>query len=118
MAKFEVGHAKLGGRVVGSPNKRTLDFQRTMQEANFDVATALLEIHRKAMYYEQHAKQESKSYFLKIALDAAKEIASYTYPKLKSVEHKQSNMLEGMTAEQKLEAMKQAVAMLEAETKK
>lgn len=46
-------------------------------------------------------------------IQAAKEVAQYIYAKRKSVEHVTNNQLEGMTPEQKLEAMKEAVKMME-----
>jgi hypothetical protein len=60
---------------------------------------------------------ESKAdVYLKIAANCAAELASYTYPKLKAIERITSNPLEGMTHEQKLEAMRQAVKALEAQS--
>jgi len=45
----------------------------------------------------------------------AEKACEYLYSKRKSIEHIQNNVLEGMTPEQKLEAMKQAVKHLEGE---
>lgn len=55
--------------------------------------------------------------YLKIAADIAKEIASYSFPKLKSIERPKNSPLDGMTPQEKLQAMKQAVLMLEMQVK-
>lgn len=51
-------------------------------------------------------------------LSAAKEAAKYLYTQKKAVEHSHSDLTKDMTPEQKLEAMKQAVKMLEMEVKR
>ncbi len=55
--------------------------------------------------------------YLKIAGDMAKDIAGYVYPKLKSIEQSTNDPTKDMTPEQRLEAMKHAVAMLEMQVK-
>lgn len=52
-----------------------------------------------------------------VRIQAAKEAAQYILPKLRSIEQVKHNLLEGMSPEQRLEAMKHAVAVLEAQTK-
>ncbi len=47
----------------------------------------------------------------------AKDIAGYVYPKLKSIEQSTNDPTKDMTPEQRLEAMKHAVAMLEMQVK-
>lgn len=51
-------------------------------------------------------------------LAAAKEAAKYLYSQRRSVEHTQNDALKDMSAPQRLEAMKHAVAMLELQMKK
>lgn len=50
-----------------------------------------------------------------LRFSAAKEAAKYVYSQKKAVEHTSVNSLEGMNPEQRLEAMKHAVKMLELE---
>jgi hypothetical protein len=45
-------------------------------------------------------------------------MAPYVYPKLSSVEFKKENPLDNMTPREKLEAMRQAIKMLENEVEK
>lgn len=109
---FEKGHKLATGRPVGSISKKTRTFQETLEAKGFSVAEALLDIHNKGMeLYESKGDPQG----LKIAGDMVKEIASYYLPKLKSVEHSNKSPLTGMTSVEKLEAMKQAVKMLEKE---
>lgn len=55
--------------------------------------------------------------YLKMYIQVGAHISKFRYPQLKAVEVTKTGALEGMTPEQKLEAMKQAVAMLEAQVK-
>jgi hypothetical protein len=48
---------------------------------------------------------------------AAQEAAQYILPKLRAIEQKKSNPLDGMTPEQRLEAMRHAIALLESQAK-
>lgn len=134
---YKPGHKKIGGRTKGTPNKRTLEFRSVLEANCFCPATALIEIYNDAreiykgysVIYTaiQSAKSvaagfdvplEDKAHiYLKIAADAAKDLAAYTYPRLKSIEHNQGNSLDGLTPEQKLELAKQAVKYLEAQAK-
>lgn len=50
-------------------------------------------------------------------IQAAKEAAQYMYPKKKSVEHITQSSLEGMTPQQKLDALKQMVQLMEKEVR-
>jgi len=132
---FLPGHKKMGGKVKGTVNKRSQDFLTVLERNNFCPASALIEIHNEAkQIYKSYsviyqaiveAKSNEQGYpavvedkahtYLKIAADAAKELASYAYPRLKTIEQKNSDHLAGMTPEQKLEAMRQAVKLLEAQ---
>ena len=105
------------GRTPGTLNKRTLEFKQTLEKHNFNPAEALLELYAKAQEGMEYGNREERPIYLKIAADLVKEIAAYSYPRLKAVEVKRENQLEGMTPEQKLEAMKQAVALLESQVK-
>lgn len=133
MAKFEKGHSLAQGRPRGSLNARTFEFIRALHDNDFDAAAEMIKIYKEAKKtYDNYATiydaleetriqegvnpyptEDKADKYLKIALDAVKEIASYCYPKLKSVEQVKESPLDGMTNEQKLEALKQAVKLLE-----
>lgn len=138
---FQPGHKLAKGRPVGSRNRRTEDFLAVLEANNFCPASAMIECYQEArkifdnygVIYDAitdarvlkndidgsfSAPAEDKAHiYLKIAADMAKELASYAHPKLKSIEKVRTDPLEDMTPEQKLEAMKSAVKMLEAQVK-
>jgi hypothetical protein len=138
---FTPGHKLSKGRPKGTVNKRTMEFRSVLEANNFCPVTAMIECYQEAKrlfdnygtIYEAICEarlienDKNGSYptplvdeghkYLKIAGDMAKDIASYTYPKLKSIEQSKPDPLEGMTTQQRLEAMKQAVKLLEAQTK-
>lgn len=113
-----------------------------LEAEDFDPAKALIECYREAkktydnygIIYEAISEarerqndatgqfaaptEDNAHKYLKIAADIAKDLASYAYPKLKQIEQKKADHLKDMTPEQKLEAMKHAVAALEAQVKK
>jgi hypothetical protein len=122
---FKVGNP---GKPKGTIHKRTLEFRAVLEAAGFCPATALLETYKIALaqFADDLEKLESgrispmessAAQYLKIACDVSKELASYSYPKLKAIEQQKPDPLIDMTPVQKLEAMRQAVKMLEAETK-
>lgn len=135
---FQVGRKKTGGMQKGTIKQRTLKFNEIMEKHNFCAATALIEIYTEAkkvydnygtIYQALEEAREAKGMdirptedkadkYLKIALDAAKDLAGYSFPKLKAVEQSKPSITEGMTPEQKLEVMKQYVAALETQVKK
>lgn len=109
---------KLSGRKPGSINKKTQAFQDTLEKHDFNVAEALLDIYGKAMEaYNSADETENGLAALKLAGDMVKEIACYSLPKLKSIEVIKSNPLEGLTPQEKLDMMKEAVKMLEHQAK-
>lgn len=126
-----IGHKKYGGRVKGVPNKRTLAFIEILSRENFCPATALIEIHREARAGYNNCIDSSVDLnsdrvsgaadkadrYLKIALDAAKDLASYSFPKLKAVEQEKKSLTDGMSVQEKIDAMKQYVSILEMEVK-
>ena len=101
-----VKRAPTAGRRAGTPNKRTSDLYSVLEKHDFCPASALIEIYTEAkkvyqsygVIYEAivQAKSQEQGYpaivedkadkYLKIACDAAKELATYCYPKRKSVE--------------------------------
>ena len=68
---------KTGGRSKGTPNKKTQIIQQQMEDLGFDPIESMIEISRLAM--------ANKDYSL--AMQVAKELAQYIYPKRKAVEH-------------------------------
>jgi ketol-acid reductoisomerase len=131
---FKPGNKLSTGRAKGAVNKRTIEFRATLEREGFDPAMAMLEIYKEAkktydnyaVIYDQLIANKIKAgdpfpvedkadKYLKIAADMVKDISSYCYPKLKSVEQTKQNPLDDMTAEQKLETMREAVKMMERE---
>lgn len=137
-----MGQSPIGrGRPPGARNKRTVEFLDVLEAEGFDPARALIELYREARKVydnygtiydaicdarEEKAREtglinvppeDKADKYLKIAMDAAKELASYAYPRLKAIEKATISPLDGMTAAQKLEAFKQAIPLLEAQAK-
>jgi hypothetical protein len=98
-------HKKIG-RPKGAVGKRTTEFLSVLEKNNFNVAQALVDCYQKAIKtYDNYgviydaicdAKAEKEGWsapvedhahkYLKIAVDVAKDLASYSYPKLKAME--------------------------------
>ncbi len=119
---------KLAGSRAGVPNKRTQEVRELLAGLGYCPTQSLVEISKIAMtrFVEELQLVESGRYspmesgasaYLKMALDCAKELAGYVNPKLKSIEQVRSNPTEGMSPQQRLEAMKQAVLIFEANLK-
>lgn len=115
--RFKPGHKLAKGRAKGSVNPLRKELQETMAEHGFSPAEAFMYLYDKAKNGIEFGNRHELPVFLKIATDIVKELASYSYPRLAAVQVSQKNPLEGMTHDQKLEAMKQAVALLEAQGK-
>lgn len=71
---FEPGHPKMGGRVKGTPNKRTQLVGEICEEYNFDPIRAMIQLFL-----------DSEDANLKAKL--ASDVAQYVYTKKKSLEH-------------------------------
>ncbi len=128
MPKFEVGHKKLGGKKVGTLNSRSKEFMAVLEQRNFCPASAMMDIFKISMerFVQETQKEDSgqispmesnAAKYLKIAAEEANNLASYAYPKMKAIERTPLSPLDGMTPEQKLEAAKTAVKMLELKIK-
>jgi hypothetical protein len=115
MGKFEKGHKFATGRPKGSLNKKNISFRETLEAKGYDVAEALYDIYIKGLDVFNNGNPDDRVSGLKIAGDMAKEIASYVMPKLKAIEVTKSSALDNMSPQEKLEAMKQAVRLLEAD---
>lgn len=89
---------KTGGRVAGTPNKRTYDARQLVESMGFDPLEFLVHSamnNWEALGYEGPTvtkvnmgleyEEERISYDQR--LDAAKTVAKYIYPQLKSIEH-------------------------------
>lgn len=100
--KFKKGHPKLGGRVKGTPNKIDAAVRSIVEKA---LGKSLPE---SIMQDIEAIDDPGHKAALKIQL------MRYAYPQLKQVEFKNQDHLSDMNAEQKIEALKQAVKYLEA----
>lgn len=116
--KFEKGHKLSKGRPLGSHNKRTVAFFETIQAEGFDPAKAILELYEESKRSLEFCNREERPLYIKLALDAAKEIASYCYPKLKSVEHVKPNKFDELSNEERLALAREAIKVLELEAAK
>lgn len=118
------------GKPKGAISKRKRSVLDTVERLGIDPFEVLLLFAKgdwRALGYESEkfiVSQNDHGVYEKFTIDpsvrakCAAEAIQYIVPKLKSVEHTRPNALEGMTPEQRLEAMKQAVAMLEGQIKK
>ena len=99
-------------------------FWQTINEKGFNPAQELINNYKIAMESFIHEQEQMANHtlspmegkahvYLKMAQDAASQLASYAYPKLKSMELSQSNQLNDMTKEQKIEMLKSALEQLE-----
>ena len=137
---FQKGNKLSPGRQVGSLNKRSVEFYQQITASGFDAAKEMMWVYEEAKKTFQNygtiyqaiveAKEEqsrSLGYsavppedkadkYLKICLDVANNIAAYCYPKPKFPEQVKG-ALDDMTAEQKLQALRNAVALLEGQVK-
>jgi hypothetical protein len=81
---------KKGGRVRGTPNKKTLDLIKTLQDKNFDPAAKLVEVYAESLklykYKVKHQKGWGAGECLSVARGAAADLMQYCYPKRKSIE--------------------------------
>lgn len=113
---FQPGNKIAKGRPIGSLNRRTSELIAKLEDGGFDPAGELIDCYREARAAYVKTPEDALGY-LKIASDIAKDLASFCYPKIKAVEQIKGNILEGMSTREKLEAMKQAVAMMESQVK-
>jgi hypothetical protein len=122
--KAQKAPSKPPGRPKGSLNKSTLDFKEKLEAHGFDVAATLIFCCNEAMTTYSALKEEAKgcderrealsiigtaATYLKVASDTARDMAHFSYPRLKSIEFERVNPLSDMSPEMKLEMMKQAV---------
>jgi hypothetical protein len=122
---FEKGNQYGKGRPPGSLNKRSQHFLAILEKHNFCAASALIECYSEAkkiydsygLIYDAIAKarehsgnpyplEDNAHKYLKIAADVAKEIAGYSFPKLKAIDHNISQT-ENLTLGEKLKMVEQ-----------
>lgn len=111
------------GKPKGAVHALTTKVRDTANRLGIDPFEILLRFAAgdwKALGYKSEKYKKSTRYVIEpfVRAKAAQEAAQYILPKLRSIEQPKSNALAGMTPEQRLEAMKHAVTMLEAQTKK
>jgi hypothetical protein len=117
-----------GGKPKGAISTLTRRARELSEKLNIDPIEVLLYFAAgdwKALgyrdQYEVKGSDKSGGHIFSLTIDpntrcrAAAEAAQYIYPKLKSVENTTNNALADMTPDQRLEAMKHGVAMLEYE---
>ena len=112
---FEKGNKYSTGKPKGAVSKQRKEFLQTMEEHGFSPAEAFLYLYSKAKEGIEHGNRQELPQYIQIAAGLVKDMASYVYPKLSSVTVNPNNPLDGMTAEQKLEAMREAVKLMERE---
>ena len=108
------------GRPKGALNRKTREFQALLDERGFSVGEAYLELFDEAL--KQYKKTDNfdphaSGIFIKLLFDITREIAAHSLPKLKSVDHVKENPLESMTAQEKLDVVREYALMLEEQTK-
>ena len=114
---------------AGIPNKSTMRVEMTCQIRNFNAIEGMIDAAELALvnFTDQLQKEatgrispmESQACeYLKIYVKICSDIANFIHPRRKAIEVKQSDLTKDMTPQQKLEAMKSAVAMLELQMKK
>ena len=125
---FAKGHTFSTGRPLGAKNRRTKQFLEVLEASGFCPATALMDIYKVAMekFTQECAKEDSgrispmesnAAKYLKIASEQASELASFAYTKLKAIEHQTVSLTDGMSTQEKLEASRMMVKLLEEEVK-
>ena len=78
---------KHGGRAKGTPNKRTAEAIRILEEVDFCPIRKHVRIYNIAMQNFEIDHSDFKFKYLEIAQGASKDLMPYLYPKLKAIEH-------------------------------
>ena len=118
-----------GGRQKGAINLRTRHAQEVLARLDFNPIAAMAEIYKISMqkFIEELDAEDSgrisrmesnAAKYLGHALQSAGQLAPYVYPKLKSVEHVRTSDVQTMSPKERLEAMKNAVKVLEQQIEK
>lgn len=117
------------GRPKGSPNKTVLDVRTKAEELGVDPFEILLLFakgdwaslgYKSEQYICKSGKDGDAFAFTidpSVRAKCASEATQYLFAKRKALEVTNNNALDGMTPEQKLEAMRHAVEMLETKLK-
>lgn len=114
-------------RPKGSPNRSSMRVDMTCQIRGFLPIDALIdaaELSMKKFVAEidretanKISPLESKAVeYLKLYVNIASKVASFIHPQKKAIDHTYASPLEGMSTQQKLDAMKEAVKLLELQT--
>lgn len=121
---FQPGNKLAKGRPKGAVNRRTKEVAELAEELGCNPVEVLINFAKgdwEALGYSKGTKSiyteagiiEEDLISPSERIQAAKEVAQYIYSKKKSVEHITRNALEGMSPQEKLEAMREAVKMME-----
>ena len=104
-------------KLPGTRNKRTAEFMAVLDNANFCPATELMACYREARAAYGGAEKEQAPMYLGIATEIVKILSSYAYSKPKSLDANKSPILDGLTDQQKLIALKNLIIVLEQDLK-
>lgn len=127
---FKKGDKKpeISGRRTGTPNKKTLDARSLAERLKIDPLEILFHFANKdwkALGYEEETTTkvlkdggtiQIERITAEMRLTAAKEAVRYVYPQTKAVELSTPKPFDSMTPEQKIEALKNALRVLESES--
>jgi hypothetical protein len=111
-------------RPPGIPNKSTMRVAHICEIKGYDSIEAMIQAAQIALekFIEHSANETNRTWspmeskandYLKIYAKIATDMAQFIHPKRKAVEHTSRDITENMTPQEKLQAMKQAVLMLE-----
>jgi hypothetical protein len=111
---FESGKSKTGGRAKGTPNKATVAKVEILRAASDDFASKLRDAGINPIGdIAGKLKLLSPYEYCKVML----ELIQYQHPKLKSVEKRNANPFEGMSAAELLEMAREGTKLLEQQVK-
>lgn len=113
---------------AGIPNRSSLRVGLLCEKRGYNPIEAMLDAAEIALArFIEHTEKENNGTislmesqaheYLKTYVKIASELAKFCHPTLKAIEVKQTDPTKDMTPAQRLEAMKQAVAMLEHQVK-
>lgn len=117
---FQKGHKLATGRPKGAINRKTREFQEVLEKHEYNVAETYIYLFNQAgdLYKKSDPFDfESSLEALKVMASIADSIASYSLPKLKSVEVRAPSPVDDMTDQERLMAAREYVELLEQDLK-
>jgi len=111
---FKKGQPPGPGRPKDSISKRSLRFADALMDAGVDPVKELIgALNNARLCYETSGDLSQKAIFNSQIIQTAEKMLPYMYPKLATIEVTKENPFEAMTAQEKIETMKQAIQLLE-----